>query len=236
MRHPPRQRPAVTGDSRPRPRRHTVCVVVHSRQGRRVYIPLSSGLLDARPVAPATSPPTGHALLAPVDWLRRQLPCPLPVLTVLGRPAVSTTGQPPDDTTSQHCLLTRSRLTVRRHLSPQSGRTGRDLQSGEPVGYCHRFVSRVLALADRATRRGDGKIQIRRRRYVVMTRKNVGGRDRIARAALAVVLTVVAVSTLRAGRRKAGLLALVGALGIGFNATTGFCGLNRTLGIDTTEE
>jgi hypothetical protein len=49
-------------------------------------------------------------------------------------------------------------------------------------------------------------------------------------------LTVVAVSTLRSGKRKAGVLALVGALGFGFNATTGFCGMNETLGIDTTEE
>jgi len=69
-----------------------------------------------------------------------------------------------------------------------------------------------------------------------MAQRNVGGRDRLGRAVLAAVLTVVAVSTLRNGRQKTGLLALVGALGFGFNATTGFCGLNRTLGIDTTEE
>lgn len=65
---------------------------------------------------------------------------------------------------------------------------------------------------------------------------NVGGRDRIARAVLAVVLTVVAVRSLRGGRRTVGLLAGVGALGFGFNATTCFCGLNRLLGIDTTDE
>lgn len=68
------------------------------------------------------------------------------------------------------------------------------------------------------------------------TTKNVGGRDRLARTLLAVVLTVVAISTLRKGKRKAGLLALLGALGFGFNATTGFCGMNETLGIDTTDE
>jgi len=62
---------------------------------------------------------------------------------------------------------------------------------------------------------------------------NVGGRDRIARAVLAVLLTVIAVSALRKGKRPAGLLALVGALGFGFNATTRYCGLNATLGIDT---
>lgn len=69
-----------------------------------------------------------------------------------------------------------------------------------------------------------------------MVEKNVGGRDRLVRSILAVVLTIVAVRTLRKGKRTSGLLALVGAIGFGFNATTCFCGLNRTLGIDTTEE
>lgn len=69
-----------------------------------------------------------------------------------------------------------------------------------------------------------------------MVEQNVGGRDRIVRALLAVVLTVAAVRTLRNGKRKAGLLALVGALGFGFNATACFCGLNKALGIDTTDE
>jgi hypothetical protein len=69
-----------------------------------------------------------------------------------------------------------------------------------------------------------------------MDETNVGGRDRLVRSLLAALLTVVAVNTLRNGRRKAGVLALVGALGFGFNATTGFCGMNETLGIDTTEE
>lgn len=69
-----------------------------------------------------------------------------------------------------------------------------------------------------------------------MADTNVGGRDRLTRALLAVVLTIIAVSTLRKGKRKAGLLALVGALGFGFNATTCFCGLNKTLGIDTSTD
>jgi hypothetical protein len=69
-----------------------------------------------------------------------------------------------------------------------------------------------------------------------MVEQNVGGRDRLARALLAAVLTVVAISTLKQGKRKAGLLALVGALGFGFNATACFCGLNRVLGIDTTSD
>jgi hypothetical protein len=65
---------------------------------------------------------------------------------------------------------------------------------------------------------------------------NVGGRDRVVRALLAAVLSVVAVSKLRNGNRAVGLLAVVGALGFGFNASTRFCGLNAALGIDTTTD
>lgn len=64
---------------------------------------------------------------------------------------------------------------------------------------------------------------------------NVGGRDRIVRAALAVVLAGVAGLALGSGRRGVGLAAAVGAVGLGFNAVTCFCGLNRALGIDTSE-
>lgn len=66
--------------------------------------------------------------------------------------------------------------------------------------------------------------------------RNVGGRDRLARAALAVVLAAVALGAFRSGRRAVGGVAAVGALGFGFNATACFCGLNRLLGIDTTGE
>lgn len=66
--------------------------------------------------------------------------------------------------------------------------------------------------------------------------KNVGGRDRLIRAVLAVVLTIVSVRWLRSGKRKRGLLAGVGALGLGFNASTGYCGFNDTLDIDTTAD
>lgn len=69
-----------------------------------------------------------------------------------------------------------------------------------------------------------------------MVEPNVGGRDRLVRAALAVFLTVVAYRALRRGKRTTGLLAGVGALGFGFNATTCICGLNRLLGVDTTDE
>jgi len=65
---------------------------------------------------------------------------------------------------------------------------------------------------------------------------NVGGRDRLVRALLAVALTVVAATALRSGRRSVGALAALGALGAGFNAVTCFCGLNAALGIDTSEE
>lgn len=65
---------------------------------------------------------------------------------------------------------------------------------------------------------------------------NVGGTDRLVRALLAIALSIIALRSLRSGRRSTGLLALVGALGLGFNATTCFCGLNEALGIDTTDE
>jgi len=64
--------------------------------------------------------------------------------------------------------------------------------------------------------------------------RNVGGTDRIVRAVLATALAVVAILALRKGKRSTGLLATLGAIGFGINAVTCFCGLNRTLGIDTT--
>lgn len=66
--------------------------------------------------------------------------------------------------------------------------------------------------------------------------RNVGGYDRIARAALAIALAIAALSALRKGRRSVGVLAAAGAVGFGINAVTCFCGLNRALGIDTTSE
>jgi len=66
--------------------------------------------------------------------------------------------------------------------------------------------------------------------------QNVGGTDRIVRAVLAVALTVAALLALRAGRRSVGVLAATGAIALGFNAVTCFCGLNEALGIDTTAE
>jgi len=65
---------------------------------------------------------------------------------------------------------------------------------------------------------------------------NVGGIDRLLRALGAVLLSIGAVCALTAGQRSKGLLAGIGAVGQGFNATTCFCGLNNALGIDTNEE
>lgn len=64
--------------------------------------------------------------------------------------------------------------------------------------------------------------------------QNVGGRDRIVRGLLAAVLTVAAVRSLKRGKRLRGLLEGVGALAFGFNATTGYCGVNDALDVDTT--
>ena len=70
-----------------------------------------------------------------------------------------------------------------------------------------------------------------------MTRDtNVGGNDRLLRAVLAAVLSVVAVSALRKRNYLTVVVTAMGALGLGFNAMTCFCGLNQTLGVDTTDE
>ncbi|QIO23780.1 DUF2892 domain-containing protein [Haloarcula sp. JP-L23] len=63
--------------------------------------------------------------------------------------------------------------------------------------------------------------------------ENVGDRDRLARAALAVVLTIAAIRSFRNGKRVRGLLAGAGALVFGFNASTKYCGVNDALDIDT---
>ena len=66
------------------------------------------------------------------------------------------------------------------------------------------------------------------------TEQNVGGRDRLARTLLAALLSVLALRWLKRGQKGRGLLAGVGALGFGFTATTGYCGANDALDIDTT--
>lgn len=66
--------------------------------------------------------------------------------------------------------------------------------------------------------------------------KNVGGRNRLARTVLAVVLTAVAISSLRKRKRLRGALAGVGALALGYDVTTGAGELKETFGIDATSE
>jgi hypothetical protein len=66
--------------------------------------------------------------------------------------------------------------------------------------------------------------------------KDVGERDQLVRTVLAVVLAVVAIRSLRKGKRLNGALAGVSALALGYTATTGSDELTETLGIDTTGE
>lgn len=51
-------------------------------------------------------------------------------------------------------------------------------------------------------------------------RKTIGKRSRLVRTVLAAVLTVVAASSLRKGKRLTGALAGVGALAVGYGAAT----------------
>lgn len=66
--------------------------------------------------------------------------------------------------------------------------------------------------------------------------KNVGDRNRLARTALTVALTAVAISSLRKGKRASGLLAGTGALALGYKAKTESGELKENLGIDATSE
>lgn len=66
--------------------------------------------------------------------------------------------------------------------------------------------------------------------------RNVGGRDRLLRGILALVLAVVALASVLTGRRTMGLLTAVVAVGLALNYITCFCSLNRLLGLDTTED
>jgi hypothetical protein len=67
-------------------------------------------------------------------------------------------------------------------------------------------------------------------------RKNVGDRNRLARTALTSALTVIAIGSLRKGKRVSGALAGVGALALGYKATTEPGELEESLGIDATGE
>ena len=63
--------------------------------------------------------------------------------------------------------------------------------------------------------------------------RNVGGFDRLARAALAVVFVGIGVVALTEGRVLLGTGALLAGAGFGFNTVTGFCGVNAILGVNT---
>jgi len=63
--------------------------------------------------------------------------------------------------------------------------------------------------------------------------RNVGGVDRFARAALAAVFLGIGVLALIEGQQLLGAAALLAGAGFGFNAVTGFCGVNAVLGVNT---
>lgn len=63
--------------------------------------------------------------------------------------------------------------------------------------------------------------------------RNVGGRDRIARAILGVGLLVVAHRAFLLSRRTTAIAAILASSGLLFNAVSGRCGLNKLLGINT---
>lgn len=66
-----------------------------------------------------------------------------------------------------------------------------------------------------------------------MFEKNVGGLDRIARGIVGVGLLVVAIGALLTDRRSTAVATALGGMALLFNFTTGRCGLNKLLGIDT---
>ena len=64
--------------------------------------------------------------------------------------------------------------------------------------------------------------------------KNVGGLDRIIRGVLGIWLVVVAVAAYLDDREVTAATAAIAGAGLLQNATTGFCGFNALLGVDTT--
>lgn len=63
-----------------------------------------------------------------------------------------------------------------------------------------------------------------------------GSRNRFASAIVAVALALVAVSSLRKGKRLRGVLAGVGALALGYTVTAGSGELAETLDVGATDE
>ena len=63
--------------------------------------------------------------------------------------------------------------------------------------------------------------------------RNVGGADRLVRGVFGSGLLTVAIGALLAERCSAGVAAAVGSAALLFNVTTGRCGMNKLLGINT---
>ena len=94
----------------------------------------------------------------------------------------------------------------------------------------------ALVTPPRATHRPRGQPYAARVPSVDVLDRNVGGRDRRLRAVLAVVLGVVAAVAAVDGVTAVAVASGAGALGAGFNAVTGWCGVNAACGFDTTGE
>ena len=65
--------------------------------------------------------------------------------------------------------------------------------------------------------------------------RNVGGYDRLARAALGVLLFAIAVGAAIADQQLLAVFGMIASAGMLFNAATQFCGVNAVLGLDTCE-
>jgi hypothetical protein len=63
--------------------------------------------------------------------------------------------------------------------------------------------------------------------------RNVGGYDRLARAALGLLLLGIAVLAAVSGRQLLAVFGMIASAGMLFNAATQFCGINAVLGLDT---
>lgn len=63
--------------------------------------------------------------------------------------------------------------------------------------------------------------------------RNVGGYDRLARAALGLLLVGIAVVASVSGQQTLAVFGMIAGAGMLFNAATQFCGINALLGLDT---
>jgi hypothetical protein len=63
--------------------------------------------------------------------------------------------------------------------------------------------------------------------------RNVGGYDRLARAALGVLLFAIAVVAAVSEQQLLAVFSMIASAGLLFNALTQFCGINAVLGLDT---